>query len=685
MSGASGSILSGWNDFRRSGISHARQPSAEAFWRLSGAVTALDRYVVTIYETYLGLIGNEPLPGWDAEAKDTFLGEVDLFHRTVLELELAEQILVPALQILCDKRIKEHVSHCLANGNTPGAGDKGKRHLDVTSFHSLSSFLHNVFQQDTSAECAPLDLITSLILEYATQEYIHAVIESFFDLLLQWPKSRQSFMELKELMDHTSQDVVHGIIVSLQRQFHCKLLRPGLNTLDILAVYTAAIRALRIIDPSRVIQDLVCEPVRVYLRSRPDTVRCIMSHITHISSSRDLYHRKTTLPALDVMIEEEEAVIAQMQHNIKSAISDIDMENWKTWMPDPIYAELLPSSARTDRQADTIELLMSIYGGQDVFINEYQLILAEKLLGYYSFDSEEESKHLKMMTKRYSENLLQRSDVMSRDAADSQKFHQKILERLELGTSEKRIPLGIPVSALVISHNYWPEIRTEKLRVPTVLESAMLRYKQYFEEISLTRTVDSRPELGHVNFDLILDDGRKMNIKCNPVYAAIILKFVEQPRWPMDDLAEAVGISASLLKRKLNYWQRRNVLEESEPDVFSIVAEGSFLSEEDLRRMEDEEIESAVRYVAENNQDEQNVHIQLQMFWKYMTTVLNNVPTITIDRLFSMIRMFIIRGQTKKDVTIDHLRQYLDAKVRARELVFSNNRYSLPKKEATAS
>lgn len=278
--------------------------------------------------------------------------------------------------------------------------------------------------------------------------------------------------------------------------------------------------------------------------------------------------------------------------------------------------------------------------------------------------------------------MLQRSEVMSRDAVDSQKFHERILGKLEIDLLSKTIPFDIPIKTLVISHNYWPEIRTEKVKIPAILDAAMVRYKKSFEDVSVTRTVDIRPELGHVQFELQLDDGRKMNVKCNPIYATIILQFCQQQKWTLDDLSEAVGVSPVLLKRKMMYWQRRHVLEESEPDIFSIVAEGAFLSEEDLRRMEDEEIESAVRYVAENNQDEQNLQMQLQMFWKYMVTMLNTVQTITIDRLFSMVRMFIIRAQTKKDVTIDHLRQFLDTKVRARELVYSNNRYSLPKKES---
>ena len=40
----------------------------------------------------------------------------------------------------------------------------------------------------------------------------------------------------------------------------------GVNTSDILTAYIAAIRALRVLDPAGVILELVCHPVRKYLR-----------------------------------------------------------------------------------------------------------------------------------------------------------------------------------------------------------------------------------------------------------------------------------------------------------------------------------------------------------------------------------------------------------------------------------
>jgi hypothetical protein len=47
-----------------------------------------------------------------------------------------------------------------------------------------------------------------------------------------------------------------------------KLLHPGVNL--------AAIRALRVLDGSRVVLELVCEDERKYLETRLDTVRCIV-------------------------------------------------------------------------------------------------------------------------------------------------------------------------------------------------------------------------------------------------------------------------------------------------------------------------------------------------------------------------------------------------------------------------
>jgi hypothetical protein len=70
---------------------------------------------------------------------------------------------------------------------------------------------------------------------------------------------------------HLSQVWFNLIQLFQKRKFKCKSLRymcffSGVNTSDILTAYIAAIRALRVLDPAGVILELVCHPVRKYLR-----------------------------------------------------------------------------------------------------------------------------------------------------------------------------------------------------------------------------------------------------------------------------------------------------------------------------------------------------------------------------------------------------------------------------------
>lgn len=53
--------------------------------------------------------------------------------------------------------------------------------------------------------------------------------------------------------------------------WHCphrwpSLLAIGVNTCDIITLYISAIKALRVLDPSMVILEVACEPIRRYLR-----------------------------------------------------------------------------------------------------------------------------------------------------------------------------------------------------------------------------------------------------------------------------------------------------------------------------------------------------------------------------------------------------------------------------------
>lgn len=63
------------------------------------------------------------------------------------------------------------------------------------------------------------------------------------------------------------QYVVPWCPVSSWHCLHRQLLpAAGVNTCDIITLYISAIKALRVLDPSMVILEVACEPIRRYLR-----------------------------------------------------------------------------------------------------------------------------------------------------------------------------------------------------------------------------------------------------------------------------------------------------------------------------------------------------------------------------------------------------------------------------------
>ena len=57
----------------------------------------------------------------------------------------------------------------------------------------------------------------------------------------------------------------------------------GVATENIVDAYINAIKVLQCIDKSGVVLEAVTQPVKTYLRSRPDTIRCVVKMITQVS------------------------------------------------------------------------------------------------------------------------------------------------------------------------------------------------------------------------------------------------------------------------------------------------------------------------------------------------------------------------------------------------------------------
>lgn len=70
-----------------------------------------------------------------------------------------------------------------------------------------------------------------------------------------------------------STDLRPVLTQKLQKAMENRLLHPAVSTPDILTAYVAAIRSMRVLDPTGLLLETVTQPVHQYLRSRDDTVR----------------------------------------------------------------------------------------------------------------------------------------------------------------------------------------------------------------------------------------------------------------------------------------------------------------------------------------------------------------------------------------------------------------------------
>jgi anaphase-promoting complex subunit 2 len=70
-----------------------------------------------------------------------------------------------------------------------------------------------------------------------------------------------------------------------------------------------------------------------------------------------------------------------------------------SWEPDPVEADPLKSS-RIRRKVDILGLMVSIIGSKDQLVNEYRVMLAEKLLNKSDFEIDSDIRTLELLKVR---------------------------------------------------------------------------------------------------------------------------------------------------------------------------------------------------------------------------------------------------------------------------------------------
>ncbi|KNE98574.1 hypothetical protein PSTG_08126 [Puccinia striiformis f. sp. tritici PST-78] len=379
-------------------------------------------------------------------------------------------------------------------------------------------------------------------------------INELFDIIVDFPETMPVLEDLRICMNKTDQRsyLVHKLRAANTR----RLLHPGADTQDIITQYISLMKALRVLDPPGVLLSCVAQPVRIYLRSREDTIRCIVTSLVEPGH--------TLGDELDQISDNDNP------HQGLSSGLPIQEENdyhLTDWFPDPVDA---PIGFKNLLKDDIIESLVTIYQNRDGFVKELQSLLASRLLAVKSFDVTQELTRIEILKGKFGEANLQPCDIMLKDLSDSKRIDTSVHEL---------IPQA-PIHPIIISRLFWPNLATTTFKFSPQLTELL----KIFEQTYTTQKVDRRlcwlPQLGSVEIDVVLQD-RTLSLEVSTLQASIIELFGISDTWTFSKLRIKLKIRSDFnsLKNSLNFWFNLHVLKEIQSGVWKLFeSEHSFNS-----------------------------------------------------------------------------------------------------------
>ncbi|KAJ4430988.1 hypothetical protein ANN_19581, partial [Periplaneta americana] len=580
---------------------------------------------------------------------------LQVFHETnrkLIELDLLERLAGEVITSLIHIRVENHVQ------------ESCKGSFDTSHISSLESWLNTVVMgwlnhvyignavSPDASKHSSIKKYQQKISHFLYETYTRTRIEQLFNIIIEYPDSQPAVEDLRICLQKT--DLRLYLTQKLQRALETRLLHPGVNTPDVLTAYVAAIRALRQLDPTGVLLETVTQPVRQYLRWRDDTVRCVVSSLTEEGPSE----------LADELVRGEALQLDECTP------SDEDMTNWETWNPDPVDAD--PSkTSKSRRTSDIISMLVNVYGSKELFVNEYRTLLADRLLSQFSYNTEKEIRYLELLKLRFGESQLHYCEVMLKDVYDSKRINTHLHSDPNFNLDRQQFPS----TAMILSAQFWPPFKEETLELPSFVKEHLQIYTKAFETLKGNRTLCWKPHLGSVNLDIELKD-RKINLTVSPIHATIIWHFQTKNQWTIEELSQLMHVPATVLRRKIAFWQSQGLLREVSTDSFLLVEESATRSKCPVPAdmvCEDEETESAMASAHDQREEE------LQVFWSYIVGMLTNLDSMPLERIHQMLKMFASQGPTAVECSLQELRHFLDRKVREHKLLFSGGFYRLPK------
>ncbi|CAJ1864646.1 unnamed protein product [Sphenostylis stenocarpa] len=562
---------------------------------------------------------------------------------------------------------------------------------DVVSYESTSSGLKSPLAPQPSSCCPGINTPSEglvrwkLRLEYFAYETLQDLrIAKLFEIIVDYPESSPAIEDLKLCLEYTGQH--SKLVESFISALRYRLLTAGASTNDILHQYVSTIKALRTIDPAGVFLEAVGEPIRDYLRGRRDTIKCIVTMLTDGTGGNSSSSGNPGDSLLEELNRDEEI---QENAGVDDDFNSDDRQAWinaMRWQPDPVEADPLKGS-RNQRKVDILGMIVGIIGSKDQLVHEYRTMLAEKLLNKSDYDIDSEIRTLELLKIHFGESSLQKCEIMLNDLIGSKRTNSNIKATINqppqtsVKVEDSAISMDV-ISATIISSNFWPPIQDEPLSLPEPVDQLLSDYAKRFSEIKTPRKLQWKKSLGTIKLELQFQD-REMQFTVAPVHASIIMKFQDQPSWTANDLANAIGIPADALNRRINFWISKGIITESQGEdssdhVYTIVENmadtsnnGASTATQELLGGDEEE-ERSVASV------ENQLRKEMTVYEKFILGMLTNFGSMALDRIHNTLKMFCI-ADPPYDKSLQQLQSFLSGLVSEEKLELRDGMYFLKK------
>ncbi|OAA73483.1 Cullin [Cordyceps fumosorosea ARSEF 2679] len=500
-------------------------------------------------------------------------------------------------------------------------------------------------------------------------------IHELFDIVLHWPQTRGGLDDLSYSVTTPQRRLALTDTFSAALQH--RLLHPGRSTLEILQTYISMIRTFHALDHSKVLLDRVVHALQLYLCQRDDAIRIVVTGLLANPKGNDANQAKTKLVELAVIINEA----SQLQ---RTAIDEEDLD-WDdmNWVPDPVDAGV---NYKRPKNEDVVGTLISALGSQDLFIKEFQHIIAERLLSKQP-GFQQEIKVLGLLKKRFGEHALQNCDVMVKDIQDSRRL-DAVLRRKIRGAQQPGAP-ALSYHSRILSRLFWPSLTKETFKVPAPVADIQAQYEAGFEQLKSSRKLGWLHSLGTATVSLELED-RTIDVECKTYEAAVIFEFQGEgtqsdtgaQQRTFDEIWQSLMMDEDALELALRFWVTKKVLKDVGNRTYVVMErldseEAKQDAHDDTSVDDGAEASGSASPKKAKGVDPKEAE-RRTIYWQFILGMLtNSAPAMPLSQIAMMMKMLIADGCHWSN---EELQEFLEEKIAAGELELAGGKYRLLKK-----